>query len=226
MPEGDGSGGPGKLDLRCVFFLAWVKHSLNAWHSGINGYLKNHNTVDTPEFEQIVSLYYDSLYRFALSLTQREADACDITQQTFYLWATKGGQLRDKSKLKSWLFTTLYREFLGSRRRESRFPHYDIDTVDRELPTISPRTITELDASTAVQSLLRVDELYRAPLILFYLEEHSYREIASILNIPIGTVMSRLARGKQQLRNLLADGISGAKATITPISTLSARAAN
>ena len=188
--------------------------------------MSNHNTVDTPEFEQIVSLYYDSLYRFALSLTQREADACDITQQTFYLWATKGRQLRDKSKLKSWLFTTLYREFLGSRRRETRFPHYDIDTVDRELPTISPRMVNELDASTVVQSLLRVDELYRAPLILFYLEEHSYREIASILNIPIGTVMSRLARGKDQLRNLLTDSVSNLKATITPLSNLSARAAN
>jgi RNA polymerase sigma-70 factor (ECF subfamily) len=61
------------------------------------------------EFELLVSQFYEPLYRFAFSLTGTEADACDLTQQTFYIWATKGHQLRDRSKVKSWLFTTLHR---------------------------------------------------------------------------------------------------------------------
>src|SRR5712671_2712561 len=68
------------------------------------------------DFEQIVAQHYEPLYRFAFSLTRAEADACDLTQQTFYLWATKGHQLRDPSKVKSWLFTILHREFLRVRK--------------------------------------------------------------------------------------------------------------
>ncbi len=59
-----------------------------------------------PDFEGLVEQYYRSLYQFAFSLAQSESEACDLTQQTFYIWATKGHQLRDVSKVKSWLFTT------------------------------------------------------------------------------------------------------------------------
>ena len=62
------------------------------------------NQVD---FEQLVDQQYAPLYRFALSLAKSEADAADLTQQTFFLWASKGDQLRDSSKAKAWLFTTL-----------------------------------------------------------------------------------------------------------------------
>ena len=61
------------------------------------------------------------LYRFALSLSRQESDAADLTQQTFLLWASKGHQLRDPSKVKTWLFTSLYREFLGRKRQQDRF---------------------------------------------------------------------------------------------------------
>src|SRR4051794_23591295 len=84
------------------------------------------------DFETLVARYYSSLYKFAYSLTQVEADACDLTQQTFYIWATKGHQLRDLSKVKTWLFTTLHREFLESRRRYTRFPHYELSQADAE----------------------------------------------------------------------------------------------
>ena len=68
-------------------------------------------------FPQLVETYYAALYRFALSLAKNSSDAGDLTQQTFFVWATKGGSLRDDSKVKSWLFTTLYREFLRSQFR-------------------------------------------------------------------------------------------------------------
>jgi RNA polymerase sigma-70 factor (ECF subfamily) len=157
--------------------------------------------VDDLSFEHLVDSYYESLYRFALSLTRREADACDMTQQTFYRWATKGGQLRDKSKVKSWLFTTLHREFLANRRHEVRFPHTEISGVDEaELAPTQPNVTNKMDAETLMQALSQIDELYRAPLVLFYLENHSYREIAEALDLPAGTVMSRLSRGKEMLR--------------------------
>ena len=89
------------------------------------------------QFETIVRKHYEGLYRFALSLTRSEADAQDLTQHTFCVWATKGHQLRDISKIKTWLYTTLHRAFLVGRRRLSRFPHYDLDAVSEELPAFS-----------------------------------------------------------------------------------------
>ena len=79
------------------------------------------------EFENLVKLYYGDLYRFGLSLTGSEADAADLTQETFYIWANKGHQLQKASSVKSWLFTTLHREFLKTCRRRNRFPSESID---------------------------------------------------------------------------------------------------
>lgn len=155
------------------------------------------------EFEHLVQEYYPGLYRFALSLAQREADAADLTQQTFLRWATRGFQLRDRSKAKTWLFTTLYREFLTSNRRNVRFPHVELSDAEAELPSVQDRTMEEMDGHSALDALSQLDETYRAPLMLFYLQQHSYQEIADILNVPIGTVMSRLSRGKAQLRQKL-----------------------
>lgn len=157
------------------------------------------------EFEHLVQEHYQGLYRFALSLAQREADAADLTQQTFLRWATRGFQLRDRSKAKTWLFTTLYREFLTSNRRNIRFPHVELSDAEPELPTVQDRTTEEMDSQSALDALNQLDETYRAPLMLFYLQQHSYQEIASILDVPIGTVMSRLSRGKAQLRQKLSD---------------------
>src|SRR5690242_6311951 len=73
------------------------------------------------DFEKLVEDYYMALYRFAFSLSRQESDAADLTQQTFLLWASKGHQLRDPSKVKTWLFTSLYRQFLSRRRHQERF---------------------------------------------------------------------------------------------------------
>ena len=139
------------------------------------------------------------------SLTRVEADACDLTQQTFYIWATKGHQLRDESKVKTWLFTTLHREFLEACRRQTRFPHYELSQVALELPAVSPARVNQLDSAQVLVALGQVDEVYQAPVALFYLEDCSYKEIAEILDVPMGTVKSRIARGIAQLQKLLAD---------------------
>ena len=166
---------------------------------------KQRATSSAPDFETLVEQHYRRMYQFAYNLTQDEAEAYDLTQQTFLKWARKGHQLRDPSKVKTWLFTTLHREFLQARRKEARFPHHELDKVEHELPTIPPATVDQLDAATVVASLAQVSEPFRAPLALFYLDDHSYKEIAEILDVPVGTVQSRIARGKSQLYKLLTD---------------------
>lgn len=155
------------------------------------------------EFESLVSRFYQPLYRFGFSLTRSEAGACDLTQQTFYLWATRGHQLRDPSRVKPWLFTTLHREFLQTQRRQERFPQDELDAEDPELPAVASTVAHDLDARQAVEALAQVDAVYRAPVALFYLEDYAYKEIAEILEVPLGTVKSRIARGLAQLQALL-----------------------
>src|SRR5512134_3657493 len=85
------------LCLACVRCTDWQSEILNRPHA------ERIMTAANP-FETLVSEHYEPLYRFALSLTRAESDAADLTQQTFYVWATKGHQLRDASKVKAWLF--------------------------------------------------------------------------------------------------------------------------
>src|SRR5438094_8515829 len=160
------------------------------------------NAID---FQQLVDRQYVPLYRFALSLAKSEADAADLTQQTFLLWASRGHQLRDGSKVKTWLFTSLYREFLRGERKRCRDLEFGSETQVSDVQSF-PVAANQLDGDAVVRAMLNLEEIYRAPLSLFYLQEHSYTEIAEILQIPPGTVMSRISRGKAQLRKQLADG--------------------
>ena len=163
-------------------------------------------------FPQLVETYYAALYRFALSLAKNSSDAGDLTQQTFFVWATKGSSLRDGSKVKSWLFTTLYREFLRGRRRGGRMVAIDdLAPAEQEIPDVETDLVSKMDAPLIMDALQEVDEAFREPLTLFYLQDLSYLEIAEILSIPIGTVMSRLSRGKAQLRALLAQKAKGGR---------------
>jgi RNA polymerase sigma-70 factor (ECF subfamily) len=158
--------------------------------------------VPVLDFEQLVEHFYMPLYRFALSLRRDPCDAADLTQQTFLLWASKGHQLREQSKVKAWLFTSLYREFLRGERQRSRESGSEDQLSDVEC---LPMAANNLDGDAVVRALLDLEEIYRAPLSLFYLQEHSYKEIAETLNLPVGTVMSRISRGKARLREQLAD---------------------
>src|SRR5436190_8809468 len=117
------------------------------------------------DFETLVELHYPSLFRFALSLTRNESDACDLTQQTFYVWAKKGSQLRDKNKAKSWLFTTLHREYLLRRRKIIRFPEADLAEAEWELPEVPPNIETG-DSTLVLHALGQVDSPFQAPVAL------------------------------------------------------------
>jgi RNA polymerase sigma-70 factor (ECF subfamily) len=166
-------------------------------------------------FTQLVDAHYASLYRFALSLARNAADAGDLVQQTFFVWATKGDSLRDMAKAKSWLFTTLYREFLRGRRRDARSTSIEaLPPGEQDIAAEDVDRVARLDAATVMSALQSVDEVFRAPLTLFYLEDLSYLEIAETLDVPIGTVMSRLSRGKAQLRSAVSQEERGAASKV------------
>jgi RNA polymerase sigma-70 factor, ECF subfamily len=157
-----------------------------------------------PEFENLVKLYYRDLYRFGLSLTGSEADAADLTQETFYIWANKGHQLRKAASVKSWLFTTLHREFLKTCRRRNRFSE-SIDERTEDLPNVPADCVERADSRTLLRVLGDIAEDFRAPLVLYYMEDLSYKEIADVLTLPLGTVQSRIARAKIQLLRRLSE---------------------
>ena len=151
------------------------------------------------DFENLVKLYYPDLYRFGLSLTGSEADAADLTQETFYIWANKGHQLQKAASVKSWLFTTLHREFLETCRRRNRFSNESIDERTEDLASVPADCAERADSRTLLRILAEIAEDFRAPLVLYYMEDLSYKEIADVLALPLGTVQSRIARAKIQL---------------------------
>lgn len=154
--------------------------------------------------QSLVDEHYEFIYRYAYRLAGSEADAEDLTQDTFLTAQAKGHQLRKLSSARAWLCAILRSHYLvRSRRRQTRFLE-SLDGLAAEPPAKIPEELPdEFDAERLQQILESLPESYRTPLILFYFEEFSYREIAEQMQLPIGTVMSRLARGKAYLRESL-----------------------
>ena len=167
------------------------------------------------EFQELVDAHYQPLYRFAYSLAKNPDNAADLVQQTFSIWAQKGGQLKDRSKAKTWLFTTLYREFLSGARRSNKFPETDLEDSDYHLESKEEDAGRAIDAKRAVAVLNSLDETFRAPLALFFLQQHSYKEIAEVLDIPMGTVMSRISRGKDLLKKKMREKLEESSKVVT-----------
>src|SRR3977135_1772046 len=103
------------------------------------------------DFENLVKLYYPDLSRFGLSLTGSEADAADLTQETFYIWANKGQQLQKAASVKSCLFTTLHREFLKTCRRRNRFSNESIHEGAEGLPNVPADCAERADSRTLLR---------------------------------------------------------------------------
>lgn len=149
---------------------------------------------------ELVEQHYALLYRYAYRLTGSEADAEDLTQQAFLTAQRKWDQLRDETRARSWLFTILRNAYLKELRAPVCLSSCSLDELEA-----SPDSADSMEIDTEqLQNVLNdLPEEYRSPIVLFYFEEFSYKEIAEQMQVPLGTVMSRLARAKAYLRQRL-----------------------
>jgi RNA polymerase sigma-70 factor (ECF subfamily) len=156
------------------------------------------------DIEALVQTHYQGLYRYAYRLSGSGIEAEDLTQETFCQAQHKLHQLREAEKARSWLFTILRNVYLHKLRASKHGKHVSLDRVE-ELPDRPAEPLALVDSVQLQKALNELPELFRTPLILYYFEEFSYRDIAEQMNVPLGTVMSRLARAKTFLRERLAD---------------------
>lgn len=151
---------------------------------------------------QLVAEHHRVVYRYAYRLSGSTPDAEDLTQQVFLVAQQKLGQLRKIESARSWLFTILRNCFFKTRQRQRPVPasslQLNIDTIPDEIPEDQ-----DIDGERLQEAINELPDGFRMVLVMFYFQECSYREIAEALDVPIGTVMSRLARAKGHLRSRL-----------------------
>jgi RNA polymerase sigma-70 factor (ECF subfamily) len=151
---------------------------------------------------ELVAEHHQAVYRYAYRLTGTVADAEDLTQQVFLTAHGKLGQVRKTESVRSWLFTILRHRFFKASRQRKPVPAGSIQLNVDHIPAEIPAT-EAIDREALQQALSQLPPAYRAVVTMFYFEECSYREIAERLEVPMGTVMSRLARAKAHLRSAL-----------------------
>jgi RNA polymerase sigma-70 factor (ECF subfamily) len=175
--------------------------------------------VATDTFETDALAFLDALYRTALRMTRSEADAEDLVQETYIKAFRFREQFTQGTNLKAWLFRILTNTFINSYRRRQSQPEFtELEDVDEfslykrmsDLRTSSssgnPETefLDGLVDSEVKDALTELPEKFRS-VVLLDVEGFSYKEIAEMLDIPIGTVMSRLHRGRKFLQKRLLD---------------------
>lgn len=159
-----------------------------------------------PEIRDYLLPHVDLIFRCACRLTRKPHDAEDLTQETFYSAIKNFSQLKDREKAKNWLFSILRNLFLKDLEKNNKRIDIEFDSVSN---TISGKVNIEdehlkMEAAGNLRvALSKLDERLRAPIEMFYFEKLSYKEIAKSLKLPIGTVMSRIARGKVYIRREL-----------------------
>lgn len=159
--------------------------------------------------------YVDSLYGTALRLTRRPADAEDLVQDTYLKAFRASAQFERGTNLKAWLFTILHNTFRNMRRHDVRNPvDVDSEVVERAADVLTQtqtpeQLLTRATLDSNLQAALdSLPDAFRQAVWLRDVEEFSYAEIAKIIDAPIGTVMSRISRG----RRLLYDKLAGTRA--------------
>jgi RNA polymerase sigma-70 factor, ECF subfamily len=151
----------------------------------------------------LVIAHHADVYRYAHRLCGCPIEAEDFTQQTFLIAQQKLDQLREPDRACSWLLAVVRSCFLKSIRKTRPLPMANFDTLVEKVAARTP-TVEEIDRDQLATALAELPEEFRLVVVMFYFEELSYQEIAEELEIPVGTVMSRLSRGKSHLRRRLA----------------------
>ncbi len=167
--------------------------------------------TNTKLFQEFAMPYLGFIYKSACRLCGNPIEAEDLAQETFLVAFENFSQLKDISRCKSWLFVILKNIFLKTISDKKKYLCVDLDKIDLHKLNYSSSALKSVDkeyfskvAREQLQSILdKLDEKYKIPLVLSYLNGFSYQEIADMLEIPIGTVMSRISRGKMYLKKEL-----------------------
>jgi RNA polymerase sigma-70 factor (ECF subfamily) len=169
--------------------------------------------ADAMSFEAEALTHADALYRMALRVTRNPADADDLVQDTYLKAFRSSGRFARGSNLRAWLFTILMNTWRNRRRDAVRDPVAAASEIvehaeSREAGTGSPeaRLLRETLAPALQAALDNLPDAFREAVWLRDVEEFTYAEIAAMLEIPMGTVMSRISRGRRQLYEALTAG--------------------
>ncbi|MCU1558959.1 MAG: polymerase subunit sigma [Microbacteriaceae bacterium] len=181
-------------------------------------------------FEEQALPFMDQLYAAGLRMTRNPADAADLVQETFVKAFAAFAQFQQGTNLKAWLYRILTNTFINNYRKKQRDPYQgtidDLEdwqlggaesvTQGRSTRSAEAEAIDHLPDSAVKDALQAIPEDFRMAVYFADVEGFSYQEIADIMKTPVGTVMSRLHRGRRMLRDLLADyaqerGLSAAR---------------
>jgi RNA polymerase sigma-70 factor (ECF subfamily) len=166
-----------------------------------------HDGCPQVDLRRLVHDHHADVYRYARRLAGQDADAEDLVQQTFLLAQRKLSQLREPEKARSWLLAITRNCFLKARLKRIPATATSMD-LDVGQVAAGPEELP-IDAAALQDAISELPEEFRVVVLMFYFEFLSYRQIAEELDVPVGTVMSRLSRAKRHLRKrLMAAGMS------------------
>jgi RNA polymerase sigma-70 factor, ECF subfamily len=154
------------------------------------------------DLASLIVAHHAALYRYAYRLCGCPAEAEDLTQQTFLIAQQRLHQVRDTERTSGWLYTVLRSTFLKSVRRQRPLNAATANVELEEVAGIAPE-VDEIDREALARAIGELPVEFRLVVLMYYFEDLSYQQIAEQLEIPAGTVMSRLSRAKQHLRKRL-----------------------
>ena len=163
----------------------------------------------TAEFEELAMSMVNSVYNLARWLARNDHDAEDLVQETYLKAFRSFSSFQTGTNFRAWIFRILRNTFLKSRPLRERQLMVGLDSEEQIIPAFATCTTPEslfIDSSGIAAIRTAIEELpaiYREVILMCDVEEASYKEIAEILSIPIGTVMSRLARARRTVREAL-----------------------